>query len=41
MSSETWLIQVLEQEKYSVSLEYFCQKIRRCSKDHRANVKEL
>lgn len=41
MSSKAWLIQVLEQEKYTRSLEYLCQKVRRCPKDGRATVKEV
>ena len=41
MSSEMRLMQVLEQEKYTMSLEHLCQKVRRCPKDKRANVKEL
>lgn len=34
-------MQVLEQEKYTMSLEYLCQKVRRCPEDERTNVKEV
>lgn len=41
MASTMRLMQVLEQEKYTMSLEYLCQKVRRCPKDERADGKEL
>lgn len=41
MPSETRLVPVLEKEKYTMSPEYLCQKVRRCPKDGRADVKEL